>query len=131
MGQGNASRVQTREESHTFVSPSLRGILFEIDGRLNHANCWLSITRTSGLITQTDYYRDAAKTNLAFRRVFGRTVVDGISFITSITTTYYETDGSTVDSTVTTTISRDGASDDQVITGCASPFTTTEDAEEC
>lgn len=131
MGNANAARVQTREENHTFVSPSLRGILFEIDGRLNHANCWMQIDRDgNNLISETRYYRDSGFTNLAIKRVFTRTELNGKHYITTIATTYYEEDGVTVDSTVTTTVTRNLVATNKEITSCASPFSTTEDAEE-
>lgn len=115
-------RVQMHENETSFKSPDLADSIKEIDQRVMGSNIWSTITYSSNLISQIDYYSDAAKTKLIINRTFSRTLgSDGIQYITGMVTTNYNDDGST-DSVITTVLSR---SSDK-ITGCASAFSTTE-----
>ncbi len=123
MGQIDTERIRTAEEETTFTDSTMAGLVKEIDGRVNAANCFPVITRTSGLISRIDYYSDIAHTQLRIRRDFTRTVgTDQVAYVTGIVTTFYNSDGS-VDSTVTTAIARDASN---YVTECDNVFSTGE-----
>jgi len=129
MANPNAIRLQTQEGAYTWISQNLGYLLFELDMRINGANCFLTITRDgAGLIDGAKFYMNIARaaSDLRLEITFSRTVsaVDGIAYITGVTKTYYNDDGVTVDSTITETATRDALTDD--ITDCDSPFSTTE-----
>lgn len=128
MGNTDAERVQDREAATTFISPNLSGVLQEISDRLACANLFVTFFRSSNLLTQANFYRDAAKTNLAIKRNYTRvTGATGLSLINTIVTTYYELDGVTVDSQVSSFLSRDlTVSGEDYIQSCSSYFSTTE-----
>lgn len=115
-------RVQTSEGETSLKADDLADSLKEIDQRMMGNNIWSTITYSSGLISQIDYYSDAGKTVLILRRTFTRTLgSDGINYITGMVTTAYN-DGGSTDSVITTVLSRTS----DKITGCASSFSTTE-----
>jgi len=123
MGNTDTGRIQTYEEENTFISPSLDGLIKEIDARLVGSNCFITINRTDDLISSIEYYSDIAKTEKKIEQTFTRAVGnDGVKYITSILTTFYNLDTS-VDSQITTTLTRDS---DNRITSCASSFSSTE-----
>lgn len=122
----DATRVYVTEENYTFKSRHLDDILHELDKRTSHADCYATITRTSGLISKVEYFSDIAKTQKVKERQFTRTVgYSGISFVTSILTIYYNDDASE-DSRVTTTITRDTDANKSVINTCDNVFSTGE-----
>ena len=123
MGQVSIDRVANPEERYTFISKSLDGALKEIDGRISAADCWASITRTSGLISKIEYFADAAKTQLRIEQTFAKaTGSDQVEYTTGILTIFYNADTSE-DSRITTVIVRDG---DNNITSCENVFSTAE-----
>ncbi len=123
MGAPNASRIEVRENRTTFIEPRLSGLLKELDARLNCANVYETITRTSGLISKIEIFSDIARTKLVVERDITRTTgSDGVDYITGMVTKFYNAD-TTEDSRVTTTITRD--SEDR-ITQCDNVFSTTE-----
>jgi hypothetical protein len=128
MGNENTRRIQSTEGGSTFVSPNLERLLREIDFRFTTANHWLVLTRDGdNLVQEMRYYRDAAKTNLAVKRVVTRiTGLGGLKLISTITTTFYEEDGITVDSTVSSAAIRTSNATLNRITDGNSPFTTSE-----
>ena len=126
MGQTDAERVYNTEERQTFRSFILSEILSEIDSMITCKDVWSTITRTTGLISKVEYFSDAAKTKKIVERNFSRiTGYAGISYVSTITTIFYNDNGSE-DSRVTTTISRDTTPNKNVIQGCGSPFSTGE-----
>lgn len=131
MGQTNARRVETTEGGTTFISHNQEGVNREIDSRISHANCYLTVTRdVDNLIQKTEYFRDAARTNLAVRRVFTRiSGIGGVKLISTITSTFYEEDGTTLDSTVTCTSVRTSNATLNRITDCDAPMTTAENTK--
>jgi len=118
MGQTDATRIYVQEGAYTFPSMILAYALRDLDRFVNSTNSWVTITRTSGYISKTEYFSDAAKTLKIFEHQYGRTS----SRITSVTAIYYNTDGSE-DCRVTHTIGRDV---DNRIETSANPFTTSE-----
>ena len=123
MPQIDDIRIQTSEQSTSMVSSDLSETLKEIDQREMGADIWSTISYSSGLVSEINFYSDAAKTKRIIKRVFNRTVgSDFISYLSSMITTYYNIDNS-VDSVITTTLTRDA---NDKITGCASSFSTTE-----
>lgn len=123
----DSDRVYHREGGDTWTKERLDEVLREIDARVNGANCWCTITRSSGLISSISYYADAAKTQLTQVCDISRTVgSDTIPYITGITKIYYNTDGSE-DSRVTETLTRTS----DLITSGAGVFTTTEPQPPC
>lgn len=126
MGAPNASRIEVREEKYTFTKRRLDDILTQIDMRLNCAEVYETITRTSGLISKIEIFSNAAKTIKVVERDITRTTgTDGVDYITGMVTRYYN-DDTTEDSRVTTTITRDG---ENRITACDNVFSTTEPQE--
>jgi hypothetical protein len=124
MGQINTYRVQNPEERYTFTEPALDGVIKELDSRTSMADCYPVFTRTSGLISKIEYYKDAAHTLKKCERNFTRnTGTDGIEYIATITSIYYNDDTSE-DSRVTTTLTRHV--DDNYITQCDNVFSTSE-----
>lgn len=124
MGQVNIDRIENIEERYTYISPTLDGVLKEIDTRTTGADCYLTITRVDGLITKMEYYADAARTIKRIERTFSRTAgSDNVLYITGIITIFYNDDGSE-DSRVTSVLSRDV--DDDWIDGCDNVFSTGE-----
>lgn len=123
MGAPNASRIEVRENRTTFIEPRLSGLIKELDGRLNCANVFETITYTSGLISKIEVYSDIGRTKKVMERDITRTTgSDGVDYITGMVTKFYNSDA-TEDSRVTTTITRD--SEDK-ITDCDNVFSTTE-----
>jgi len=123
MGAPNASRIEIRESRLTFTSRRLSGILDEIDMRLNCAEVYETITRTSNLISKVEVFSDIARTKKVMQRDITRTTgTDGVDYITGMVTIFYNTDTSE-DSRVTTTITRDG---DNRIISCDNVYSTTE-----
>ena len=123
MPQIDDIRIQTSEQSTSMVSSDLSETLKEIDQREMGADIWSTISYSSGLVSEINFYSDASKTKRIIKRVFNRTVgSDFISYLSSMITTYYNIDNS-VDSVITTTLTRDA---NDKITGCASSFSTTE-----
>lgn len=122
----NAKRIQTLEGRYTFTDKRLSGIIAEIDRRLNCAEVYETITRTSDLISKVEVYSDLARTKKLIERTFSRTSgLNGVDYISGMTTIYFNSDGSE-DSRVTTTITRDV---NNRITSCDSIFTTSEPQE--
>jgi len=125
MAQIDSERIRTAEEETTFIDPTLAGLIKQIDSRTSAANCYPTITRTGGFISQVDYYAEAARTTLVASIAVTRTAgSDGVAYITGLIATFYNADAS-VDSTVTTTIARDA---DDNITSCDNVFATGESA---
>lgn len=123
MGAPNADRIEIRENRYTFTEKRLSGLIKELDGRINCANVFETITRTSDLISKVEIFSDIGRTKKLVERDITRTTgSDGVEYITGMVTKYYNSDG-TEDSRVTTTITRD--SDDR-ITACDNVFSTTE-----
>lgn len=123
MGAPNAKRIQILEGQYTFTDRRLDGIVAEIDSRLNCAEVYETITRTSDLISLIEIYSDLARTKKVMQRSITRTTgTDNVDYITGMVTIFYNSDG-TEDSRVTTTITRDG---DNRITSCDNVFSTTE-----
>ena len=123
MGAPNAKRIQILEGRYTFTDRRLSGIVAEIDSRLNCAEVYETITRTSDLISLVEIYSDIARTKKVVERSITRTTgSDGVDYITGMVTIFFNSDGSE-DSRVTTTITRDG---DDRITSCDNVFSTTE-----
>ena len=123
MPNQDASRIEIREEESTFTGFLLSQVLGEIDRRVNAKDCYLSITRTSDLVSKTEYFSDIARTTKVMERQFSRTTgSDGIDYITGITSIFYNDDTSE-DSRVTISITRDG---DDRITQCNGVFSTGE-----
>lgn len=118
MGNVDADRIWNEESAHTWRSNNFADFLNELDARIAGADCYINITRSANLISQIDYYSDAARTDRAAKKVLTRTS----GKITGVTTTYYNKDG-TEDSTVTSTLTRDVQGR---ITGCDNVFATTE-----
>lgn len=122
MGQVDDIRVEMTEFETSMKSDDLADTMKEIDARLMDSNVWTVPTYTAGLLTKIEYYSDAAKTIKTMQKVFTRVLgSDGISYISSITTTVYNDNGTT-DSTITTTINRTS----DIIVGCDSVFSTSE-----
>jgi len=122
MPRSDASRIEVEERRYTYTSRFLDDVLGKIDSRTTFADIWMVITRTSGLISKTEYYSDAAKTQKILQREFTRTLgTDNINRVTGVTTTFYNSDGST-DSQVTTVMSRTT----NLITEDENPFSTSE-----
>jgi len=119
MGQESSRRIWDREGAHSFTSDDLQGIVREIDMRLNGANVYTDLTRTSGLITNISYYAEALRTTLIMQRNI--TYSGGLIII--IESIYYNADNSE-DCRITETVVRDI---DGNVTECDSVFTTTED----
>lgn len=123
----DSKRVQSIEGKYTFTNRSLSGIIDEIDMRLNGADCWVTITRTSGLISKVEYFKDAAKTMKVCEQVITRaTGVGGVKLVSNIQNIYYNSDTSE-DSQVNASLSRPSLGTDDDITACSSVFSTTED----
>ncbi len=126
MGSKDISRLQVQEGAYTFTNIRMHFVLKEIDMRTSGANSWVTITRTSGLISKIEIFSDAARTKkVCEQQILRSTGVGGIEFITTITNIYYNDNGSE-DSRVTETISRPNLGIDDVIETCDSPFTTSE-----
>lgn len=125
MGQTDTDRIRSLEEQNTFISAALDQMMKEVDARVTGADCYPTITRTSGLISQIDYYADIARTQLRIRRTIGRTTYSGVAYITSMLTIFYNSDG-TEDSRITTTINRDIVDITRPIESCDNVFSTTE-----
>jgi len=119
MGQESSRRIWDREGAHSFTSDDLQGIVREIDMRLNGANVYTDLTRTSGLITNISYYAEALRTTLIMQRNI--TYAGGLIII--IESIYYNADNSE-DCRITETVVRNI---DGNVTECDSVFTTTED----
>jgi len=119
------NRIQVSEQLTSMASDDLADSLKEIDARVMDSNSWNTITYDGdGLISKIEYFSDSAKTKKTIKRDFTRTTgTDGLKYITSISTTIYNDDGST-DSTITTTLTRTS----DKITSCSSVFSTTEPA---
>ena len=117
-------RVRTTEEETSTISPDLLGSMKELDSRVMGADVWTTILfDADNLISEIQYFSDIAKTQMAMKRVFNRTTgSDTIEYISSLVTTIYNEDAS-VDSVITTTLNRT----DDVIDGCSSSFSTTEE----
>ncbi len=123
MGQIDVSRIRTYEEENTFISPSLDGVLKEIDTRLTAANCFASLTYTDDLISKIEYFSDQAKTKKVSEITISRTNGDdNIAYITGLVNIFYNAEGSE-DSRVVSTLMRDSLSR---ITGCDNIFSTSE-----
>jgi len=123
MAQIDDIRIQTTEQVTSMTSPDLLGTIQEIDQREMGSNIWSTISYSSGLVSEINFYSDVAKTKRIIKRVFNRTIgSDFINYLTSMITTFYNTD-TTIDSVITTTLSRDV---NDRVTGCASSFSTTE-----
>lgn len=122
MGAPNADRIEIRENRYTFTERRLSGLIRELDGRLNCANVYETITRTSDLISKIEVFSDIARTKkIAERDITRVTGSDNVQYISSMLTRFYNSDGSE-DSRVTTTITRDV---DDRITACDNVFSTT------
>jgi hypothetical protein len=123
MSQVDDIRVRASEEELSTTSPDLLGSLKEIDERTMGANVWTTIIfDVDDLISEIQYFSDAAKTQMTMKRVFSRTQgADAIDYITGMVTTVYN-DNASVDSVITTTLSRT----DDIIDSCSSSFSTTE-----
>lgn len=123
MGAPNADRIEIRENRYTFTERRLSGLIRELDGRLNCANVFETITRTNDLISKIEIFSDIARTKKVAERTITRvTGSDGVEYISAMLTIFYNSDGSE-DSRVTTTITRDV---DDRITACDNVFSTTE-----
>ena len=123
MGNTDTGRIQTYEQENTFISPSLDGLIKEIDARLIGANCFITINRTDDLISSIDYFADIAKTQKRIEQTFSRiTGSDGVKYITQVLTIFYNED-TTEDSRVATILTRDS---DNRITDCSSSFSSSE-----
>jgi len=120
----DSNRVYHDETGNTFTSEKLDKILGEIDSRLSSANCFPTITRTSGLISKIEYFSDVArsikKAEVTFTRYNGN---DGVKYIGGYTFIYYN-DDTTEDSRVTGTLVRDV--NENYITSCNNVFSTGE-----
>lgn len=122
----DAERVYVTEEKYTFRSIHLNDILHELDKRTSFADCFTTITRTSGLISKIEFYSDIARTNKVMERQYTRTTgYASIQFVTGIITIFYN-DDSSEDSRVTTTIGRASVSEISVIETCDNVFSTSE-----
>lgn len=123
MGQINDDRIGTTEENSSFTEANLASLIREIDTRTLGANNFVTINRTSGLISSIYFYDDAARTKLRMTSIISRTTgLDNVEYITGIVITVYNDNGS-IDSTITKALSRDI---DNKITSCNSIFATTE-----
>lgn len=123
MGSQNADRIEVRENRHTFTEWRLSGLIYELDKRINCADVYETITRTSDLISKIELFSDIARTKkIAERDITRTTGSDGVDYITGMVTKFYNKDTSE-DSRVTTTITRDG---DDRITSCDNVFSTSE-----
>ena len=121
MGQTNSLRVSVQEGAYTFISDNLAHLLKEIDARLNGANCFIKITRTSNLISKIEYFHDPAKLPANLMAEADITYTDGQ--ITGKTMIFYNSPGGPEDSRVTTTITRNSEGQ---ITSCDNVFSTSE-----
>lgn len=131
MGNNNTRRIETSEGGSTFVGDNQEVINREIDARISNTNFYLTITRdVDNLVQKTEYFRDLARTNLAIKREFTRvTGLGSLKLISTITTTFYEEDGTTVDSTVAYTSTRSSNATLNRILYNDNPFSTTEDQD--
>jgi hypothetical protein len=125
MGQTNANRVQVNESAYTFTEITLSDVLMEIDRRLTGRDINKVYTRTSGYISKIEYFVGSLKiVQRDFTRVSG---VGGIQRVSSIVTTFYNSDTS-IDSTITSTFTRDTPlpTNDKILS-CSHVFATGED----
>ena len=122
----DAERIYVTEEKYTFRSKYLNDVLTELDKRTSHADCFTTISRTSGLISKIEYFSDIARTNKVMERQYSRVIgYNGFSYVNGIVTIFYNDDASE-DSRVTTTITRDSNANKSVINQCDNVFTTSE-----
>lgn len=124
MAGEHATRIVVQEGAYTFLSNRLDKLLLEIDARLNCNEVYEDISYDiDDLIEKIEVFSDLARTKKVVERTFTRfTGGNGVEYISSITTIFYNKDTSE-DSRVTTTITRNG--DDQ-ITSCDNVFSTSE-----
>lgn len=123
MGAPNADRIEIRENRYTFTQRRLSGLIKELDGRLNCANVYETITRTSDLISKIEIFEDVGRTKKLLERNISRTVgSDSVSYISQMVTIFYNSNGSE-DSRVTSVLTRN--SEDKIIS-CDNVFSTTE-----
>ena len=127
MSNTDASRVWVQEGAFTFTETSLDYVLMQIDARMTCKNLFEDFTRNgNGDVITLEVYSDIGRTNLVMQRDYTYvTGSDNIEYPSTITTIFYNANGSE-DSRVTTTITRDG--DDQ-ITACDNVFSTSEDTK--
>jgi len=127
MSEIDSVRVYHRESGDTWTKERLDEVLGEIDGRVNGANMFCTVNRTSGYISSINYYSNSAKTILVCTASFSRTNgSDGYPYITGITKIFYNSDG-TEDSRVTETFTRTS----DLITSTSGVFSTTEPQPTC
>jgi dihydrodipicolinate synthase/N-acetylneuraminate lyase len=123
MGQIRDGRIRISEEDSSFTESDLASLVREIDTRTLGSNQFVTINRTSGLISSIDFYKDATRTLKKMHHAISRTTgLDNVQYITGVVITTFNDDGS-IDSTITKTLSRDV---DNKITSCDSVFYTTE-----
>lgn len=121
MGQTDATRIYVQEGAYSFPSTVLAYVLQDLDRFINSTNTWVTITRTSNLISKVEYFSDAAKTKKVFEHQYGRIS----NRITSVLAIYYNANGSE-DSRVTHTFTRDGSNR---IDTSSNPYSTSEDTK--
>lgn len=124
MSNTDATRVEVIEEGLTFISPNLTGVLKEIDSRFTGAGLFVRYVRdVNDLLLRIEYFRDQAKTIMAYYREFNRISGEstGILLIESIVDRYYEKDGVTLDSSVSSYFDRDMSDNDRIF-GVSSYF---------
>lgn len=122
----DASRVYFPEGAGTYTQEELDKLILEIDMRTTGANVFIDVSRTSGLISQIDYYSDVGRTTKIAERAYTRAAgIGGVLFVIQVITKFFNANGSE-DSRVTETFTRDA---DDLITACDSVFSTTEDTK--
>ena len=118
----DARRVDQNEGANTFTERELHKLIQELDTRLTSKDCYAVFTRTLGVTTKVEFFRDIGHTDLAAEKNYTYVVgLDGINRIDTMTLIIYNVDGSE-DSRVTTTLNRTLDSIDD----CESPFSTSE-----
>jgi len=113
--------VWSPEGGYTFRKEGLDAVLDELDQRTSCKDAYEVLTRTAGIITKIEVFKDVGHTQLAFERQI--TYTSGK--ITEFLDIYYNDDTSE-DSRVTQTLTRNASGQ---VTECSSPFTTTEDID--
>lgn len=125
MGQANSKRIGVREGGTTFVSPDLGTLIKELDGRLVGADLYMTITRSSGLISKVEYFAEAARTTLLIERTISRTAgTGGVMYVTGVLTKFFNLN-TVEDSRVTDAFPR---TSDKIVTN-EGPLATTESTE--
>lgn len=125
MGQANSKRIGVREGGTSFVSPDLGTLIKELDGRLVGADLFMTITRSSGLISKVEYFAEAARTTLLIERTISRTAgTGGVLYVTGVLTKFFNLNA-TEDSRVTDAFPR---TSDKIVTN-EGPLATTESTE--